>query len=96
MTRRTPIKDRVYAPVEQLIDDHDPLRRVCVSYTGGLVRPDGTIIGDRACRAGVQYAAVAIDGGEVVQALPCLRECLPCALRVWGPRRCERTKGGTP
>lgn len=33
-------------------DDSDPLRRVCVSYTGGVVFADGEQVGSRSCRAG--------------------------------------------
>lgn len=91
MTRPVPPERRVYAPIEQLIDDDDPLRRLCQNYTGGLVKEDGSTLGDAACRAGVRYADVAIDGGEFVRALPCLRETMACPLRQWGPRRRDRS-----
>ena len=94
MTRRTPIEDRVYAPIEQIIDDHDPDRQICRFYSAGIVYADGTTLGPLTCRAGVAYVDVAVDLGEWVKALPCLHLAPPCPRREWGKRRCERRGDG--
>ena len=87
MTAPVPPDRRVYAPIEKIIGDHDPDRRICVHYSAGIVYADGTTLGPAMCRAGVAYADVALDLGEWVKALPCLHRAPPCPLRELGPRR---------
>ena len=90
MTAPVPPDRRVYAPIEQIIGDHDPDRRICRHYTGAVLFADDTALGTVSCRADVVYADVALDLGEWVKALPCLHRAPPCPLRELGPRRCER------
>lgn len=94
MTKRIPLAGRTYAPIEMLINDRDPERRLCVHYSGGVVRDDGSTIGAERCKADIVYSEVGIDIGEMVQALPCTHEWPICPRREWGPRRRERQGGG--